>query len=132
MSGQLNVSLELLFEDEMDLDDLKELIADAVISNATDFLEILSRVCSNLNSRADYCDDSLEIESVNLDSPVDLSDLNSLSATGCVQVFFEWYAYYGCDDMNQHDSIDDLWNFEINGQNLNFSIDLPIERVDEI
>lgn len=62
MPGQLNISLELLFEDEMDLDDLKELIADAVISNTTDFLEIISRVCSNLNSRADYCDNSLEIE----------------------------------------------------------------------
>lgn len=130
MTKLLEVSLSLPLDDEHDVDDIKTIISEAVVEAEHDFLPIIGAVCAKYNDRANYCSESLGVESVDLEQPV-LYSLGQLTATGTIQVEYEWTAYYGCDDMNMHDVVQDVWEFEAVGNRLNFCLTLPEQRVDE-
>ncbi|MFA0072160.1 hypothetical protein AB4396_00470 [Vibrio cyclitrophicus] len=126
----LEVELELQLEPESDLDGLKNAVADTVVDNESDFFPIIGAICSQLNDRANYATDSFVVNQVDFDEPFHLEEGRPVG-TGSLQASFEWTAYYGCDDLDLHDEAQEVWEFNFNGQTLNFRIQLPEDRLDE-
>jgi hypothetical protein len=126
----LEVLLDLPLESEHDTEDLKTLIAEIVIENESEFLPIIDAICSQLNNRAEYASDSFNVNQVDFVEPIRLEQ-GQVVGSGSLQIEFEWTAYYGCDDMDLHDEVQEAWEFDLNGQSLSFRLKLPEERVDE-
>ncbi|MDT8826907.1 hypothetical protein NX014_21935, partial [Vibrio vulnificus] len=134
MQKVLKLDISIDYDEDLDLDDLKEIIAEAVIDNELEFTPRTGVLCAQADLRGSYIEESLLVEFVEFNSS-DVFDSQGLildSLSGTISVSFDYDAYYGCKDMDGGDQLEDSWTFELSGKILKFRLDIPEERYDEI
>jgi hypothetical protein len=97
-------------------------IENAILENESEFNIYMNEVSTQYNIRALYMTGTLRVNEVRIILP---------SASGSVSVEYDYDAYYGCQDMDVSGSIDESWNFQIEGNKVIFDLEIP-ERDDEI
>ena len=132
MSTNLNVSIELYINEDTEIEDLQDIISEAIVENESSFIERMARVCIQYDMRADFCEGTLEIEDIGLDVLNESQGIEKVQGSGYVNVHYDWFAHYPCKDMSGGDEAQDKWDFTISEGKLEFSIELPQERYDEI
>ena len=139
--NKLHVELNLLYsiddlkdEDSMDDDEcyldyiyekeceFTQNIENVVLKEVSEFEIYMGEVSAQYNIRASYITDTLRVNDININLP---------SVLGSVSVEYEYDAYSGCRDMDDSDTIDEVWNFQIKGNKVIFDLKIP-ERDDEI
>lgn len=134
MSKKLNFELDIFPDNECDLDNLKDIIADAICDNESSFYPITTTLCEKSDLRATYLEGSLCVESIEIKT-LDIFDTDGNildDIDGIANVYFEYDAYYGCKDMDSSDQVEDSWNFKLSRWKVIFSIEIPDVRHDEI
>lgn len=119
-----NEYVEVCIPIECELTD--RLLVELIKVHQSDFSEVTSGLCKRLDSRAEYVDDSLRVESVSLDGDKE---------GGTVDVQFSAYIYHGCKDIDGTSEIEESWDFEVIDDCLVFNILKPLlidDREDEI
>lgn len=97
-------------------------IENAILENESKFGIYMSEVSTQYDIRALYTTGTLRVNEVKISLP---------SALGFVSVEYDYYAYYGCQDMDGSNSIDERWDFKIEGNKVIFDLEI-LERDDEI
>ncbi|ACH63811.1 hypothetical protein LZS85_18905 [Aliivibrio fischeri] len=134
MPNNLELSLPIIIERDIDYSDVSQIIERCISDFESEFIPVIAPICIQYDPRADFCEGSLNVESVSFDNlETDDEDLLILDGciTGSVDVTFDWYAHYGCKDMHAEDQVDDSWAFRIENDELKFSLVIPEERYDE-
>lgn len=122
MMKSLHIELKFHCDIEDGEEILFEAITDAIVSNESEFNELMDRVCSKHDMRAELLGGTLQVHEVSLSGE-----------GGIATVEYDYDAYYGCSDMDHGDGVQDDQKFRIEGNKLIFDLELPeIERYDEI
>jgi len=118
----LHIELEIYYDINDDKDVLLQNISDIIVDNETEFYKRMHKICIQYNDRANFLEESLEVQDINLEN-----------SEGIVEVSYDFDAYHGCKDIDQGDTVTDEWSFKLIGKSIIFDIKIPdLEREDEI
>lgn len=120
--NKLHIELELQYSLGDDEYLLTQNISDVVIENESEFNELMERVCSKYDMRAELLSETLQVHNVSLSG-----------YDGVISVEYDYDAYYGCKDMDNGDGVQEEWKFKLKDNKIIFDLELPErERYDEI